>query len=160
MCQWWWTCPAPPAPPPPPPPPAAADVPKCQRNLTDKPPTPDFVLTSTNAVCYDSERDYNLESPLKRALRQKAHCHKHVRAMNDVVFYKHLRDHNLEPEEAHAEVLRRKRLIHAGQSGAYEPPEMGHLVLGLLHGQPVADPVPPPPPTNPWMTHCVDKVVW
>lgn len=148
--------PVPPAPPPSPPPPPPPTLPKCQRKLCLKPPTPDYVLTSTNVVCMDSERDYNLEPPLKRALRQKAHSHKNVRAMNDVIFYKHLRDHNLEPEEAHAEVLRRKRLIHAGQSDAYEPPEMGHLILGLLDGQPVVDPTPPPPPTNPWMTHCVE----
>ena len=137
--------------PPPPPPPT---FPKCQRKLCTKPPTPDHVLTSTNVVCEVSEHDYNLESPLKRALRQKAHSHKHALGMNDVVFYKHMRDHNLEPEEAHAEVLRRKRLIHAGCSSTYEPPEMGHLVLGLLNGVPVDDPTPPPPSRlNPWQTY-------
>ena len=61
----------PPAPPTPPPPPETPERPEqpppprptfpAQRNLTDKPPTPDYVLTASNVVCYDSERDYNLE---------------------------------------------------------------------------------------------------
>jgi len=134
--------------PPPPPPPT---FPKCQRMLCTMPPTPDHVLTSTNVICKVTERDYNLETPLKRALRQRAHSHKHALGMNDVIFYKHMRDHNLEPDEAHAEVLRRKRLIHAGSGSSYEPPEMGHLVLGLLDGVPVDDPTPPPPsPPDLW----------
>lgn len=158
-----------PSPPPPPPEPAMPDeppppppptFPKCQRKLCEQPPTPDHVLTSANRVCKVSERDYNLETPLRRALRQKAHSHKHVLGMNDVIFYKHMRDHNLEPEEAHAEVLRRKRLIHAGCSSTYEPPEMGHLVLGLLNGVPVDDPTPPPPsPPNPWQTYVQQRAL-
>ena len=142
----------PPPPPPPPPPPERPDppepppltFPKCQRKLAYKPPTPDHVLTSTDVVCKVSERDYNLETPLKRALRQRAHSHKDVRGMNDVVFYKHMRDHNLEPREAHAEVLARKRLVHAGRGSTYEAPEMGHLVLGLLDGEPIPDHLLPP----------------
>jgi hypothetical protein len=134
----------------PPPPPT---FPKCQRKLCQQPPTPDHALTSTNVVCKVSERDYNLETPLKRALRQKAHSHKNVLGMNDVIFYKHMRDHNLEPAEAHAEVLNRKRLVHAGRGSTYEAPEMGHLVLGLLNGVPVEDPCPPPPLPNPWQAH-------
>ena len=110
--------PAMPDEPPPPPPPT---FPKCQRKLCEQPPTPDHVLTSTNRVCKVSERDYNAETPLRRALRQKVHSHKSVLGMNDVIFYKHLRDHNLEPEEAHAEVLKRKRLIHAGHGSSYSP---------------------------------------
>ena len=142
---------------PPPPPPT---FPKCQRKLCQKPPTPDHVLTSANSVGKVSERDYNLETPLRRALRQKVHGHKSVLGMNDVIFYKHMRDHNLEPEEAHAEVLKRKRLIHAGRGSSYEPPEMGHLVLGLLNGVPVDNPTPPPPsPPDLWRTYLKQRAV-
>ena len=142
------------APPEPPP-----TFPKCQRKLAAKPPTTDHVLTSTNVVCKVSERDYHLETPLRRALRQKAHSRKSVLGMNDVIFYKHMRDHNLEPEEAHAEVLKRKRLVHAGCGSTYEPPEMGHLVLGLLNGVPVEDPCPPPPLPNPWQAYLKQRPV-
>jgi hypothetical protein len=158
---------APPSPPPPPetperpeqPPPPRPTFPKCQRNLTDKPPTPDYVLTASNVVCSDSERNYNLETPLKRALRQRAHSHKDVRGMNDVVFYKHMRDHNLEPEEAHAEVLARKRLIHAGRGSTYEAPDMGHLVFGLLDGEPIPDHLLPPEAVGdgPWQAYLNER---
>ena len=163
---------APLAPPTPPPPPEPAEPPPeppaeppptfpiCQRKLCTMPPTPDHVLTSTNVVCKVSERDYNLETPLKRALRQKAHCQKDVLGMNDTVFYKHMRDHNLEPEEAHAEVLRRKRLIHTGRGSTYEPPEMGHLVLGLLDGEPIPDSMlPPRVGANPWQTYLAQRFI-
>jgi hypothetical protein len=158
--------PTPPPPPEPPEPPTEPPAepppifPMCQRKLCTMPPTPDHVLTSTNVVCKVSERDYNTETPLKRALRQKAHCQKDVLGMNDVIFYKHMRDHNLEPEEAHAEVLRRKRLIHTGCGGTYEPPEMGHLVLGLLDGEPIPDSMlPPMVGANPWQTYLAQRFI-
>jgi len=145
--------PEPPVPPPEPPPSQPPTFPMCQRKLCTMPPTPDHVLASTNVVCKVAERDYNREAPLQRALRQKAHCKKDVLGMNDIVFYKHMRDHNLEPEEAHAEVLARKRLIHTGCGSTYEPPEMGHLVLGLLDGEPIPDHLlPPMVADNPWQT--------
>ena len=157
------TLPPPPEPPEPPAEPPAEPPPTfpiCQRKLCTMPPTPDHVLTSTNVVCKVSERDYNLETPLKRALRQKAHCQKDVLGMNDIVFYKHMRDHNLEPEEAHAEVLRRKRLIHTGRGSTYEPPEMGHLVLGLLDGEPIPDSMlPPRVGANPWQTYLAQRFI-
>jgi hypothetical protein len=79
--------------------------------------------------------------------------------MNDVVFYKHMRDHNLEPEEAHAEVLARKRLIHAGCGSTYEAPDMGHLVLGLLNGEPIPDHLLPPAEVGdgPWQAYLHER---
>jgi len=159
--------PPPPPPPPPglrqeasePPPSLHLTFPKCQRKLGTEPLTADHVLASTNVVCKVSERDYNLETPLKRALRQKAHSHKSVLGMNDAILYQHMRDHNLEPAEAHAEVLNRKRLVHAGRGSTYEAPEMGHLVLGLLNGVPVEDPCPPPPLPNPWQAYLKQQPV-
>ena len=171
----------------PPPPPEVPDAdgslqrvdpsfPKCLRNLCAKLPTPDAALAAAAMVSQASEHVYNQETPLECAQRQKAHSHKDVLAMNDEVFYKHLRDHNVEPEEAFQEVLKRKRLIHAGKSDAYEPPQMGHLILGLLNGVPVPDPAPPegkgatPPGNdeadvyapwihNPWQTYLKHRAV-
>ena len=152
----------PPTPPdlPEPPPERLPTFPRCQRKLCTIPPTPDHVLVSVDTVCRVSERDYNTETPFNRALRQKMHYQKDVLGMNDIIFYKHMRDHNLEPEEAHAEVLRRKRLIHTGCGSTYEPPEMGHLVLGLLDGKPIPDSMlPPKVVVNPWHTFLVKRLV-
>ncbi len=152
--------PEPPEPPTEPPAEPPPTFPMCQRKLSEKPPTPDHVLTSTNVVCKVSERDYTRETPLQRALRQRAHSHKDVLGMNDIVFYKHMRDHNLEPEEAHAEVLARKRLIHAGRGSTYEAPEMGHLVLGLLNGEPIPDSMLPPVVGDaPWQTYLAQRPI-
>ena len=117
-------------------------------------------LTPPTAVCKVPERDYNLAASLKRALRQRAHSRKNVLGMNDAIFYKHMRDHNLEPEEAHFEVLKRMRLLHAGRGSTYEPPEMGHLVLGLLDGKPIPDSMLPPMVAhNPWQTYLDQRLV-
>lgn len=132
----------------------------------------DAALDAARKVADASEAEYAQELPLERALRQKAHYRKNVLAMGDDVFYKHLRDHNVEPDEAFEEVLKRKRLIYAGTSDVYEPPEMGHLVLGLLDGVPVPDPAPSlviaardeadvyaPWIQNPWQTYLDQKTV-
>lgn len=139
------------SPPPPPPPPTAPGgllrrdltFPACLRHAHAKDPAVivrDAALHAARTVADASEDEYTKESPLERALRQKAHCHKDALAMGDDIFYKHLRDHNVEPDEAFEEVLKRKRLIYAGMSDAYEPPDIGHLILGLLDGVPVPDP--------------------
>jgi len=141
---------SPPSPPSPPPPvelvgPLRSDptFPACLRHACARDPAiRDAALDAARRVADASEDAYNREAPLECALRQKAHCRKSVLATGDDVFYKHLRDHNVEPGEAFGEVLKRKRLIYAGRSDAYEPPEMGHLILGLLDGAPVPDPAP------------------
>jgi len=168
------------APPPsPPPPPAEPDgplrrdptFPACLRHTCTRDPViRDAALDAARRVADASEDAYNQESPLERALRQKAHYRKDVLAMGDDVFYKHLRDHNMEPDEAFEEVLKRKQLIYAGESDAYKPPEIGHLILGLLDGAPVPDPAPPlvirsrdeadiyaPWILNPWQTYLDQK---
>jgi hypothetical protein len=169
------------SPPPPPPPPAEPGrllrrdptFPACLRHTCARDPAVivrDAALDAARRVADASEDEYAQESPLERALRQKAHCRKDVLAMGDDVFYKHLRDHNVEPDEAFGEVLKRKRLIHAGESDAYEPPEIGHLILGLHDGVSVPDPAPPlviaardeadvyaPWILNPWQTYLDQK---
>lgn len=169
------------SPPSPPPPPAEPDrllrrdltFPACLRHTCTRDPAVivrDAILDAARRVADASEDEYDRESPLERALRQKAHYHKNVLAMGDDVFYKHLRDHNVEPDEAFGEVLKRKRLIHAGESDAYEPPEIGHLILGLLDGVPVPESAPPlvvaardeadvyaPWILNPWQTYLDQK---
>ena len=101
-----------------------------------------------------SDREHNQETPLECAQRQKAHSHKDVLAMNDEVFYKHLRDHNVEPEEAFEEVLKRKRLIHAGKSDAYEPPQKGATPPGNDEADVYA-----PWIHNPWQTYLKHRAV-
>ena len=169
------------SPPSPPPPPAEPKrllrrdltFPACLRHTCTKDRASivhDAALDAARRVADASEDEYAQESPLERALRQKAHYRKNVLAMGDDIFYKHLRDHNVEPDEAFEEVLKRKRLIHAGKSDAYEPPEIGHLILGLLDGVPVPDPAPPlviaardesdvyaPWVLNPWQTYLDQK---
>ena len=167
---------SPPSPPPPPAEPVGPlrsdpTFPTCLRHTCARDPAiRDATLDAARKIADASEDAYSREAPLERALRQKEHCRKNVLAMGDDVFYKHLRDHNVEPAEAFGEVLKRKRLIYAGESDAYEPPEMGHLILGLLDGVPVPDPAPSlvirsrneadvyaPWILNPWQTYLDHK---
>ena len=90
--------------------------------------------------------------------------------MSDAIFYKHLRDNVIQPEEAREEVHRRKCCIRSGKSGTYGPPEGVHPMFGMMDEEVVADepPAPPPSPTkdtdvyagwirNPWQIYLASK---
>ena len=153
---------------------AACITSKHRQKPRKKPPKPDAAVAAAAAIAKAMEAEWERESPLKRAQRQKAHGHKSVLGMSDGVFYKHLRDHNLEAHEAQEEVHKRKWLIREGRSDAYKTPEIGNLVLGLLNGVPLADPAPPEGNTdhqydeddvyapwihNPWDTYLKSRLV-
>ena len=151
---------------------------QCRPGLSSQPRSPQ-ALFDEGCRCHGPHAGDGIEA---KETKEDAFCHgrcggsrpeapcKAVLAMGDDVFYKHLRDHNVEPDEAFEEVLKRKQLIYAGESDAYKPPEIGHLILGLLDGAPVPDPAPPlvirsrdeadiyaPWILNPWQTYLDQK---
>jgi|SaaInlV_125m_DNA_1040241.scaffolds.fasta_scaffold01766_6 hypothetical protein len=149
----WRIAPPPPPPPPPPRPPspslsaldAVTDGPPWTRTLATRcllPPPADAAASITAAVARAAEAQWLAESPRDRVERQAEHARKHPLGMIDEVFYKHLRDHNVEAGEARDELLKRKRLIHNGKSSAYELPAMGNPILGSSGD--VANRAPPP----------------
>lgn len=87
---------------------------------------PDTAAIAAAEVADAAHVEWEHETALARAERQKAHGYKGLLGMSDAIFYKHLRDNVLTHEEAHAEVHKRKCCIRAGTSGQYAVPEGVH----------------------------------